>query len=327
MDEHGLTWRPITREDVPALARLVAHSERVDQAGIYTDETELSAQFDHPGLNPGEDTLAAVLPDGELAGFGVVYPAPAARKVQRLFLSGGVRPDWRGRGLGRRILDWQVGRATAMHRRVRPHLPALVESGGVDRDDPQGRILRRAGFTPVRWWYEMARDLSAPLPEPALPAGTRLAGFDPSCVDLVRAAHNEAFAEHWGTVEVDEQVWAQRFSAAQGFRPDLSLLVWEGGEIAAYLLSFVYEAEIAAVGVPTAHVGYLGTRRAWRGRGLASTLLSVAMRTFRDNGYATARLVVDTENRTGALGVYQRSGFEVDRRWVTYGRRLAPVPE
>ena len=322
-----MTWRPINRDDVPALTRLVAHSERVDRAGIYTDEAELSAQFDHPGLDSGRDTLAAAMPDGELAGFGVVYPAPAARDVQRLFLSGGVRPDWRGRGLGRRILNWQVGRATAMHREIRPHLPALVEAGGVDRDDPQRRMLHRAGFTPVRWWYEMVRDLSMPLPEPVPPAGGRLAGFDASFEELVRSAHNEAFAEHWGTVEVDEQVWRQRFSAAQGFRPDLSLLAVEGGEVAAYLLSFVHEAEIVALGVPTAHVGYLGTRRAWRGRGLAGALLGVAMRTYRDTGYAAARLVVDTENRTGALGVYRRSGFEVDRRWVTYGRQLAPIPE
>lgn len=350
----------MNRDDVPALARLIACNERVDQAGVFTDEAELAAQFEHPGLNVDRDTMVAVLPDGEPVVYAVVYPAPAARDTQRLFLSGGVRPDWRGRGLGRRMLDWQVTRAEAMHREIRPSLPALVEAGGVDRDDSKGRVLRKAGFAPVRWWYEMARDLSAPLPEAdPLPSGMEVAGFIPSWTETVRHAHNEAFADHWGTVEVDEHVWAQRFSAAQGFCPSLSLVALDsgrgggrgdgegdgrgggevgagtgtevggrvGGEVAAYLLSFVHQAEIAAMGVPTAHVGYLGTRPAWRGRGLGSALLSVAMRAYRDAGYTVARLVVDTENGSGALDIYRQAGFEVDRRWVTYGRQLAPIPE
>lgn len=328
VDGPGLTWRPVNRADAPALVRLFELIEQADQAGMYTDETEISAQFDEPGLSPGRDTLGAVLPGGDLAAFGVVYAAPAARDTQRIFLSGGVRPDWRGRGLGRRILDWQIARAEETHREIRPDLPAQVEAGGVDRDDPRGRILRRAGFAPVRWWYEMARDLSAPLPEtPPLARNVTFTGYEPGHAQQVRQAHNEAFADHWGTAAVDEHVWAQRFSAAQGFRPDLSLVAIAGSEIAAYLLSFVHTAEIAAVGAPTAHVGYLGTRRAWRRQGLGGALLSTAMRGFRDAGYTVARLVVDTENGSGALDVYRRAGFEVDRRWVTYGRRLAPVPE
>lgn len=323
MDEQGLDWRPITREDVPALARLCVDSERVDQAGNFTDEVELAAQFDHAGLDLGRDTLVAVMPDGELAAYAVVYHAPTARETQRLFLSGGVHPDWRGRGLGRRVLDWQVARAEAMHGEVRPELPALMEAGGVDRDDPQRRVLDRAGFVPVRWWYEMARDLAA-LPRQTI---TPFIGFTAQWEEAVRRAHNEAFADHWGIAEVDEHTWRQRFSPVQGFRPDLSLIAPDGDEVAAYLLSFVHEAEIAVLGVPTAHVGYLGTRPACRGRGLGSGLLSAAMDAYRDAGYTVARLVVDSENGSGALDLYRRTGFEVDRRWVTYGRQLAPIPE
>jgi ribosomal protein S18 acetylase RimI-like enzyme len=37
-------------------------------------------------------------------------------------------------------------------------------------------------------------------------------------------------------------------------------------------------------------------------------------------GYATASLTVDAENPTGALGVYDRAGFRLHRREVTYVR-------
>lgn len=322
----ALVWRPMARDDVPALVRLFRHTEQIDQTGTYTDEAEVAAHFAQPGLNLERDTLAAVLPDGELAGYAVVYPAPTARDVQRLFVTGGVHPTWRGRGLGRRILDWQLERAESMHREVRPHLPALVQAGGMDRNDPQGRVLRRAGFEPVRWWYEMCRDLSEPLPAAATTGDWDFVPFDASLDEVVRLAHNEAFADHWGSSGVDQESWRQRFCAAQGFRPELSLLALDGDEIAAYLLSFVHDAEIAATGVRAAHVGYLGTRPAWRRRGLGKALLCRALCGYRDAGYVTARLVVDTENGSGALDIYRRSGFEVDRRWVTYGRRLPPIP-
>ena len=42
-------------------------------------------------------------------------------------------------------------------------------------------------------------------------------------------------------------------------------------------------------------------------------------------GYDEASLDVDSENPTGALGVYQRAGFEVETRWTNYVRVTDPV--
>lgn len=317
----------MVRGDVTALAALIRASEQVDRSGLYVDEVELAAQLDGAAVDLTRDTLAVSLPTGDLVGYATVHMPLRGREIQRMFLSGTVHPGWRGRGLGRRLLAWQVGRATEMHREVCPDLTGLITSGGVDRDDPKGRLMRRAGFVPVRWWYELERDLTRPLPVFVPPRGLLLRGFDPARGDEVRRAHNEAFADHWGSAEIGDEVWRERFSAEQGFRPDLSLLVMDGAEVAGYLLTFVHPAEIAATGVRRAHVGYVGTRRAWRGRGVASGLLASAMAAYRDAGYVAARLVVDTENPTGALRVYERAGFGVANRWVTYGRELVPVVE
>ena len=65
-----------------------------------------------------------------------------------------------------------------------------------------------------------------------------------------------------------------------------------------------------------AWIGQLGTRAAWRRRGLASLLLATALTAFRDAGYERAALDVDSENATGALGLYERLGFIVSHRSV-----------
>jgi mycothiol synthase len=327
-DSSGLCWRPVVRGDVPALAALIREVERVDRTGHHVDEAELAAEFAGTALDPARDTLAAALPDGGLAGYATVHLPLPGGAAQRVFLAGAVHPAWRGRGLGRRLLAWQVDRAAQVHREVCPALPVLVTAGGVDRDDPQRRLMRRAGFAPVRWWYGMERDLADPPPACPPPAGLLLRGYDPGRGEEVRRAHNEAFAGHWGSGEVGAEVWRGRLSPEQGFRADLSLLALDpSGTVAAYLLSFVHPAEITATGRLRVHVGYVGTRPAWRGRGAASALLSAALSAYRARGYTSARLVVDTANPTGALGVYRRAGFAVADRWVTYGRRLPPIVE
>jgi mycothiol synthase len=68
-----------------------------------------------------------------------------------------------------------------------------------------------------------------------------------------------------------------------------------------------------------AWVNTVGTRRGWRGKGVASWLLTDALRRIAaaDDGFERAILGVDSENPTGALRVYRRLGFDEDVRSVT----------
>ena len=67
-----------------------------------------------------------------------------------------------------------------------------------------------------------------------------------------------------------------------------------------------------------AYVAKVGTLDAHRRRGLAGVLLQIALERYRDAGYDRAALDVDSENPTGALGVYERAGFRTTKRWTTY---------
>ena len=51
----------------------------------------------------------------------------------------------------------------------------------------------------VRYFNEMHRPLAAPLPEVVLDPGLELVTMEPGLSEAVRLAHNQAFADHWGS--------------------------------------------------------------------------------------------------------------------------------
>jgi ribosomal protein S18 acetylase RimI-like enzyme len=156
----------------------------------------------------------------------------------------------------------------------------------------------------------------------------RLVPFDWAFDEAVRHAHNEAFARHWGSVDRDAVAWQQWFTGSRAFRPELSFVVLDGADepagpvVAAYLLSYFWAADAEATGIREAWIGQIGTRAPWRGRGLGSALVGRALVAYRDAGYDRAALGVDTENVTGALRLYERHGFTVDVRRVSYVKSL-----
>jgi mycothiol synthase len=143
--------------------------------------------------------------------------------------------------------------------------------------------------------------------------------------DEVRRAHNAAFTDHHGSAERDATTWRAWFTGTRAFRPDLSVLALVEGAVTGYVLTSVYEADTRATGVQQAHLGQLGVLRPARGRGIASAAIVAALRAGAAAGCDTAGLQVDTENPTGAFGLYQRLGFAPVRTRVQWACTRPPV--
>ncbi|MFL6127758.1 MAG: GNAT family N-acetyltransferase [Mycobacteriales bacterium] len=320
-----LTWRPATARDLPALARLLAAIEAVDRTGEHYDESDIGDDLADPAVDAARDTLVAVDPDGEAWAYGALRGAATVRDVDRIWIDGGVHPALRGRGLGRRVLGWQDARAAELHRERHPKVPGEALVSVYESAPSRTALVQAAGYAKVRYFHDMERDLSTDLPtvRPA-PDGLRVVPFDPRYDQAVLRAHREAFAGHWGSTPPDPVRWQHWYTGNRSFRPELSRLILDGDEVAAYLLTYFFAADAEATGVREAWVGQLGTREAWRRRGLASLLLVTALYAYREAGYQQAGLDVDSENPTGALGLYERLGFVLDRRWVTWSKALLP---
>jgi ribosomal protein S18 acetylase RimI-like enzyme len=96
----------------------------------------------------------------------------------------------------------------------------------------------------------------------------------------------------------------------------------DGEQVAGFLLTKEFEADTTATGIREAYVDTIGTRAAWRGRGIATALLVHALTHYPQHGYRRASLDVDADNPSGALGLYQRHGFEVTQRRTVYAKPI-----
>ena len=102
-------------------------------------------------------------------------------------------------------------------------------------------------------------------------------------------------------------------------------MAWDGDEIAGVVQAWIWPEENEKLGVKRGWLERISVRRAWRRRGLARALTAVAMRKLHEAGMDDAMLGVDSENPTGALGLYEDLGFEVHSTSAAYQRPLEPA--
>jgi len=317
----GLTWRPLTRDDVPALAALVAVVEEHDASPLRTSEAEVGEWFDGAWKDLPADSRVGVDADGAVRAWLLADAPPGDERTVRVFLAGGVHPQWRRRGIGGALVAWGTARARQKLAASGKEAPARIATYLEEHRADAIALYTGAGFTPARYYTDMRRDLARPLPEVREPEGVRIVPWTPELDDAVRLAHNEAFADHWGSEPRTPEAWQQGRAM---FAPQWShvALDAETGEVAGYALSGRYEQDWPVSGYTSGYTELLGVRRAWRGRGVGPALLTAAMASYRADGMQYAELDVDTENPSGAHGLYASLGYEVTHGSAVYSIEL-----
>lgn len=316
--------RGLTPEDVGAFAAL---SEAIESDHATNMRITGPEFLEILGL-PGSVVLGG-FEDDRLRAWSGFFATPPHAGSQRFLLDGDVHPGALGRGFGTRMLAAALDRARDRHRRDGSRSTAVYLYRGPLGRTTQTALLAEHGLVPDRFRFLMVADLATPGVSPALPAehpaDLEIAGFVPARSEAVRAAHNAAFADYPNGGPADRGSWEAYLLDAPHARHALSVVASDQaaeGTVAAYVLAHEYDAPVSArAGVTELYLPYLGTRPGYRGRGLASQLLGHTLHAARAAGYDTVALDVDTENPTGALGVYERAGFRVERQLVEYALR------
>jgi mycothiol synthase len=313
-----LRWAAPSRADDPAWLDLLAAIEEADERGETYTRDDLVDEWESVWSHPATD--ARFVWDGtELVAFAWLKAMPGQREHHRVGIWGGVRPSHRRRGLGAAVLEWSIRRGTEIARGFDPSIPTRLDLDAADHQHDLLAVARRAGFEPVRTFLELARPTRVPVPPTPAPAGLELVPWNAELDEAARLAHTEAFADHWGSEPRSAEEWAQWYTGHRAFRPDLSVLAVEraSGQVAALVLTAAYPQDWARL-PREAWINTVGTRRAWRGQGVARWCMAEVHRRIAaaDTGFVRAILGVDAENPTGALGLYRSLGYE-DVRSVT----------
>ncbi|MFC7406098.1 GNAT family N-acetyltransferase [Georgenia alba] len=318
-EEAGLTWRPLEPADIPALTALITHIEDVDNPPYRTAPEEVAGYFDDSHDHSGVGGFDA---EGNLHAFGLARLRKADTTVKRVFVSGGLEPTRRNHGIGRAVMDWQIARARQMLSvadGADTEVPARIVVHVDDDMDGLAHLVSLRGFAPRRHYSQLRRDLSEPIPEVSLAHPLTVVPWSPALDDAVRRAHNAAFRELWGAQPLSVAAWQEERSHHVATWSFVALdRSSDRAQVAGYLMSGRYEQDWDALGWTEGYTEILGVLPAWRGRHVATALLSHAMRAYAEDGMQYAGLDVDADDPTGAIGLFERLGYERVRGSAVY---------
>jgi mycothiol synthase len=236
----GFGWRPIEPEQAGAWARLLAAIEAVDREDEHFSEQDLLAEFSDPYGDFARGSVAAWAGPA-MVGYVHLTSRSAADPVHQMRHRGGVHPDYRGRGLGARLLGWAERAAVPLHQERFPGRPLELTGECLSRNAGAVALYAAHGYHQARWFHGMTRDLSAALPGTRVPAGVEIAGFTAERSQDARLVRNDAFRDHWGSNETTIEGW-EHFISYRAFRPALSFLAYAGQEPLGLVLGQEYDA-------------------------------------------------------------------------------------
>ncbi|HEY6073419.1 MAG TPA: GNAT family N-acetyltransferase [Anaerolineales bacterium] len=302
----GLTWRSVTPNDLAALSALAMECHAADGGLSFLSLPENLRERCFPG-SPGA-ALGAFDSDSRLAGFETVHLTQAAGKPLAV-LTGHVRPDLRGRGLGHYLVHWGAQTAKELFPAgndgiLRVATEALTE--------PARRLYNAYGFVCTFEELVMRRDLTASLPDQPFPEDLTLSTWTPDIAGQFFEAYHAAFRERPGFPGYTAQEWITGYMENENLRPDWSLLACAGGVPVGFVMA---STEGIPVGTVTAdgYIVQVGVVPSQRRRRLASALLVESMRRMEAEGMTMAQLCVHINN-PGAIKAYESIGFKESGR-------------
>lgn len=202
----GLTWRPMARDDLPAVARFFAECETHDDNPERQSLSGLEEYWDSPRSRPEEDTLVGYDATARIVAVAWAGCNRVVTEARGVHLGGGVRPDRRGDGIGRAVLAWEIAHALEWDEATRTgdHGPLVMRLYAPTGQSDVRDLANRHGLPTERYFIELSRSLAA-IPVTAPPDGVRIVGWDPARSREVHHVIDDAFHDHWGhTDRTDE---------------------------------------------------------------------------------------------------------------------------
>jgi mycothiol synthase len=328
MPPEGITLRAFGGEpDLRAFVGIFTAGNVADDIDERISYEALANWVAHPSphFDASRDVVVAEA-DGRPVAYGWGSWIDTTDGVREYVSRGHVHGKWRRRGIGTAILrhnEAHLRRLAGRHRTERPRLFGL---GANERRVGAVALAERNGYRPVRWFFEMLRPTMEAIVVPPLPDGLVLRSpIGEAEMRKVFNADAEAFADHWGGFDTSEAAYQQWLSDPD-YDPALFVVAWDGDEVAGAVWNVILEHENRELGRKRGLLDSVYVRRPWRGRGLASSLVGHSLALLRDRGMTSAVLGVDADNPLGALGLYQKAGFEIDQRSTGYRKPMDGEP-
>jgi len=182
-----------------------------------------------------------------------------------------------------------------------------------DRAENQKQVLTEAGYSLIKFLFNMHRSLIGDEAAPEWPSGYTLRTVDPaSDPQALHALIQDAFS-HSGYKRQSFNDWKDRMMHPPAFIPDIWFVLVFQRQIVGCVLCFEYE-----------NIGWvrqLAVHQDHRGKGLGRKLLQHAFSVFRARGFSRVGLAVEADN-TNALNLYQSVGMQKTVHLDQYAKNI-----
>lgn len=268
----GLTWRALTREDLPAFIELMASTADSPLGFVPATERTITYWYDELTAQPHcSDILSGWDGQGKLQAMACVRVNDKPLSELQAEVTAVVSPDWVGRGIGRALLEWQDDRARQLLAMHPSDLPVSIRALVPERNGSRRRLLAAGGFTPISYITDVTTRTSCEHHEVSKQARERLAaqGFtiQPYTADVdmeLRRLHNRLILALERYQPLSSAAWQAKLSRADH---DFSFLLIKDQQLVGYTLAEQIP-EISAL-----RIYYYGIERALRRQGIGTDLM------------------------------------------------------
>jgi mycothiol synthase len=317
----GLAFRRFRgKEELPVFVDVYDACREEDGFSWIWSLEEMENSFRHLVNTDVDEDIVVVEVDGQVVGWiqqNWVEELEAIGFRHQQYLL----PEWRGKGIRSAMLHRAEARALQVAAAMDTDKPMQMRTWLCEDEDQWTDRLEVEGHAPARYFFEMVRDLRAPIEDRPLPEGLEVRPVEEDGRRQVLEACNEGLKDHWGGrewTEEDIQEWLHN----PIMDPALWVVAYDGDTVAGTVLNWVHEEENRQMGRKWGYTEMITVLRPYRGKGLAKALVSMSMRMLRERGMDTANLGVDTANLSGALRLYEGLGYEKIKTYMIYGKDL-----
>jgi GNAT superfamily N-acetyltransferase len=307
----GLSFRTYEGEhDLPAIVALLRAADAANGEEMVASIDRIRNHYrSMTRIDPREDVVLAFVDDRLVANSWIEW-ADTSYGERHFNSLGAVHPAWRGRGIGRAMMERNERRLREIAAGQVFAQAARLTTWFQDGDIGARALAERRGYQRVRVYHHMVRPTLDDIEVTPLPAGLELRRLTQDRLPAYWAGLCEAFRDHFGAWDDSESAYRSWVDGPL-FDLDLQFVAFAGDEIAGGIHAAIDPVENEEHGYMRGWAEPIFTRRPWRRRGLASALLGRTLVALRERGMTSAQLHVDAENPNEALSLYERHGFHV----------------
>ncbi len=299
---------------LPALSRLLTRIEIHDQNGEDPSEAALRDMLGWPNFEPENDCWVVVHPDqpDELIGYGSTYAQTAVRCYGLV----AVDPQWRRKGLGKRLLENVIGRTQA-----RGATQLAIDAN--NNNSASNAFLKKYDFKTVGHSWIMRREARLSVSQPKWPEGFTIRRYPEFNDPQLLADALNSFIDMWGHGQNERPTTAETAvtSFLAYFKPEGVFVAFAPDGAAAGYVSILFDDKEDEQGQKVDVLDAPGVVPRYRHLELQRPLVAAALQ-YQQSHSENAVELQSWGDSPETAAIYNELGFETTAHFIAYLRMV-----